>query len=458
MLRKNLIPILLLYPSYGFSTDVENILADKVQASIVEAIESSGEVITLDIEAEAHKVRLHPQVEIDLWTFNKQVPGPAIRMKLGQTLRVKFKNSLPQPTTIHWHGVRVPNAMDGVPGVNQEPIAPGETFEYEFTPKDAGTYWYHPHVRGAEQVERGLSGSIVVEGHKGLPYSKDLVLHIDDWLINRDGKLVEDFVNPHDLMHDGRWGNLITVNGSYQPTYEVRPGERVRLRLINASNARIYRPMFTEENMGKIIAYDGLLTGEPAEIGSLELAPGNRIDMDITIPTEGFDSLELIDQITGEVLPLAKFVISGEPVETPKFEFPRDSKFPDTAEAENLEIAHDLKLQAYRGGPYGIEWTIGDKAWGDHDTLVLAYKKYQIIQFNNESFRLHPMHLHGQFFQVLSRNGEFKPEPFWRDTVLVWPEEKVTIGVYPQDKGTWAHHCHILEHAESGMMNVIQVK
>lgn len=437
---------------------VQEDLASKVEASISHGIEATGEIVEFELEASPHAIRLHPELELELWTFNKSIPGPQIRIKKGQTLRVIFKNNLPQPTTIHWHGVRVPNAMDGVPGVNQDPIAPGASFTYEFTPKDAGTYWYHPHVRGAEQVERGLSGSLIVEDETTQPYSQDILLHVDDWLIDQEGKLDEDFVSPMDLMHDGRWGNLITVNGSFQPTYNVRPGERIRLRLVNASNGRIYRPIFKESIEGKIIAYDGLYVGKPMDIGALELSPGNRIEMDIAIPKSGLKAVELVDDITGEVIPLVTFNVTGEAVETTSFPMPVDKNFPDTSIAKELSVSQELKLQAYEGGPYGIQWTIGGKAWGDHDTLFLDHKKYQVISFNNESYRLHPMHLHGQFFQVLSRNGEFNPEPFWRDTVLVWPEEVVTIGVYPQDRGTWAQHCHILEHAESGMMNVIQVQ
>ena len=457
MMRKKLALHLLLVPSLTFANSTIDELGKKVQASIQESIVPKGEIVSIDLYAAPAKVTLHPKVEIDVWTYNGQVPGPLVKIKKGQTLKINFTNNLPQPTTIHWHGVRVPNAMDGVPGVNQDPIPPGESFQYEFTPKDAGTYWYHPHVRGAEQVERGLSGSIVVEDIEPRQYDQDIVLHVDDWLIDRDGKLVEDFVTPHDLMHDGRWGNLITVNGKSQPEIKVKPGARLRVRLINASNGRVYRPKLGEGLSGKIIAYDGLYVGEVQEIGSLELSPGNRMDLDLTVPNQGTEKVALFDDITGEVIPLATFTTEGEAVQTPGFEIPKDSSFPDTSAAQSLEVKKELLLQAYRGGPYGIEWTIDGKIWGEHDPLVLDHKKYQIIGFNNDSFRLHPMHLHGQFFQVLSRNGVFKPEPFWRDTVLVWPEEKITIGLYPQDKGTWAHHCHILEHAESGMMNVIQV-
>jgi len=113
--------------------------------------------------------------KLRVWAYNGQVPGPTFRVRLGETVRVNFTNRLPQATTVHWHGVRVPNGMDGVPHVTQGPVEPGESFIYEFTPKDAGTFWFHPHVRSSEQVERGLYGVLVVEDEKPAPYDRDVV-------------------------------------------------------------------------------------------------------------------------------------------------------------------------------------------------------------------------------------------------------------------------------------------
>src|SRR6185295_5797340 len=150
---------------------------------------------------------------LDVWAYNAQVPGPVLRVRLGETVRVTFTNRLPQPTTIHWHGVRVPNAMDGVPGVTQPAVQPGESFVYEFTPKDAGTFWFHPHLRSSEQIERGLFGVLIVEDRAPRPYTRDVVWVLDDWLL-ANGAIVPEFNTRHDLMHDGRWGNVVTVNGS----------------------------------------------------------------------------------------------------------------------------------------------------------------------------------------------------------------------------------------------------
>ena len=166
-----------------------------------------------------------------VWAYNGQVPGPVLRIRLGDTLHVDFTNQLAEPTTIHWHGVRVPNAMDGVPNMTQPPVPPGGTFVYEFTPKDAGTFWFHPHIRSSEQVERGLYGVLVVEDREPPPYTQDVVWVLDDWLLGPDGQIFDKFNTPHDLAHDGRWGNVITVNGRTDTSLHLGPDERIRLRL-----------------------------------------------------------------------------------------------------------------------------------------------------------------------------------------------------------------------------------
>src|SRR5687767_2678699 len=154
---------------------------------------ADGVLKTFEITAAEAEVTLIDGKRLRVWAYNGQVPGPTLRVRLGDTLRVKFTNKLPQETTIHWHGVRVPNAMDGVPHATQPPIKPGETFTYEFTPKDAGTFWFHPHVRSSEQVERGLYGLLIVDDKQPPPYSRDVTWILDDWLLGPDGQIFEKF-------------------------------------------------------------------------------------------------------------------------------------------------------------------------------------------------------------------------------------------------------------------------
>jgi FtsP/CotA-like multicopper oxidase with cupredoxin domain len=421
----------------------------------------NGVVRTFDVTAATTKLPLVDGKELEVWAYNGQVPGPTLRVKLGETIRVRFTNKLPQETTIHWHGVRLPNAMDGVPYITQKPVQPGESFTYEFTPKDAGTFWFHPHVRSSEQVERGLYGVLVVEDPQPPPYSRDLVWVVDDWLL-KDGAIYPEFNTRHDLAMDGRWGNAITINGRTNVVEKVHPGERLRIRMLNSSNGRVYTPDFGELN-AKIIAVDGLYLREPIDARGFELAPGNRIDVDVTFDQSSTTALEVIDRFYDQrPNKLTRFEIEGDIVETPRFASPAHAKIPRWSDVLDAPVAHTFKLNAQSGGPYGIAWTIDGVAFMSHEhpmpaSATLTRGKVQRLHFTNESPRIHPIHTHGMFFRLLARNGVPVDEPFFRDTVLIHAKEEIDIGVVPTDAGTWMMHCHILEHAEAGMMTTIDV-
>jgi FtsP/CotA-like multicopper oxidase with cupredoxin domain len=399
-----------------------------------------------------------------VWAYNGTVPGPTLRIRLGETLRVRFRNELPAQSTIHWHGVRVPNAMDGVPDMTQPPVPPGGSFVYELTPKDAGTFWFHPHVRSSEQVERGLYGVLIVEDATPPAYDRDVVWVVDDWRLDEAGQIDPLFNTRHDLAHDGRWGNVRTVNGKTDEVLTVRPGERIRLRMVNSANGRIVVPDFGDLP-AKIVAVDGLYVREPIDAAGFELAPGNRIDVDLVIDRDMSEVVEVTDRFSERrVASIARIVIDGEGVRTPEFPSPAHAHVPAWAMGLQVPIHHTYRLNARAGGSYGIEWTIDDRAFAGHAAhaghdadVALAYGRFHRLRFVNESGRLHPIHLHGMFFRVLARNGTPVEEPFFRDTVLIHGRESIDIGVVPTDVGAWMMHCHILEHAEAGMMTMIDV-
>lgn len=431
------------------------------ERELAEAYPSSAPVKSgtrkFELRAAPASVPLFDGSALSVWAYNGQVPGPILRVRLGEEVEVHLKNDLPEPTTIHWHGVRVPNAMDGVPGVTQDPIPPGGTFTYRFIPKDAGTFWFHPHVRGAEQVERGLYGVLVVDDVEPLPYSRDEVWVLDDWRLGSDGQIDPNFVTRHDLAHDGRWGQVITVNGDSAQRIAVRPGERIRLRLVNTSNGRVYRPDFGEL-APKVIAIDGMYTREPLEMSGFELAPGNRLDLDFVVPLSASGTtIEVNDEFTRRPFTIAKFNVEGSPVNTPSFPSPSNPNVPVWAKAAGRDVDVTYVLNARRGGEHGIQWTINGQPWGEHEVTQLAEGRWVRVRFQNDSGRLHPMHIHGQFFKVIARNGQAVDEPNLRDTVLVHGRESVDIGLVPVDWGRWMMHCHILEHADSGMMTEVQV-
>ncbi len=396
--------------------------------------------------------------DLAVWAYNGQVPGPTLRLRLGETVRVEFTNKLPQSSTIHWHGVRVPNAMDGVPDVTQPPVPAGGSFVYEFTPKDAGTFWFHPHVRSAEQVERGLYGVLIVEDAKPAAYTQDVLWVLDDWLITRDGVIDPNFVTRRDLAHDGRWGNVATVNARTDQVLTVKAGERIRLRLVNAANGRVFKPDFSQLD-AQVIAVDGMYVAAPFDPQEFELAPGNRLDLDIRFTTEqAGEELAIIDRFTRSAFRIARIRILQELVETPSFPSPAQASIPAWQGAELAEPDLQYLLNAERGGEYGLQWTMNGEAYPEVSPGLLSTDRWAKIRFINASARLHPMHIHGLFFKLLSRNGQAVNEPFWRDTVLVHSRETIEIGTVPMDEGRWLMHCHILEHAAAGMKTLLDVK
>lgn len=390
-----------------------------------------------------------------MWTYNGQVPGPEIRIQLGDTIRATLVNGLPEATTIHWHGIRVPNDMDGVPGVNQEPVEPNETFVYEFTPPDAGTFWFHSHTRGAEQLERGLYGSLVVEEPESFGYSLDVVWMLDDWLLESDGGLFDGFREPHDITHNGRWGNVVTVNAELEAVLRAAPGERVRLRMINASNARTYAPEFGALDVN-VIAVDGMLVGEPFDASGFVLAPGNRIDVDFVVP-ETDEPTVVFDNFNGEGFALGSILAEGAAVLTPQFALPTSPAVPDWSAAPDADADHSYVVSLGQDTDGWPQWQFNGAAFPDGEPMELTHGEFNKVQMLNDSQMLHPIHLHGQFFKVVSRNGIATEENYFRDTVLLMPGETIEIGLVALDAGIWALHCHIQEHAEAGMMTTFTV-
>jgi FtsP/CotA-like multicopper oxidase with cupredoxin domain len=437
-------------------------LAREFAGSYPAVAHPNGTVREFDVVAAEAELPLLDGGKLRVWAYNGQVPGPTLRVRLGDTVRVRFQNRLPQPTTIHWHGVRVPNGMDGVPNLTQPPIEPGGSFVYEFTPKDAGTFWFHPHVRSSEQVERGLYGVLIVEDEKPAPYAADVVWVLDDWLIDERRQIFPEFNTMHDLMHDGRWGNVVTVNGRTGERLAARAGDRIRLRLLNSANGRVFNPDFGALDVS-IVAVDGLYLRRPIPYRGFELAPGNRLDLDVTFAAAQSGVVRVVDRFyPDQPNPLAEIMVDGIAPPARRFDSPAHARVPAWREALALPVTERFRLNARRGGEHGIEWTINERAFAGHahaapPALTMRQGAFQHLQFVNESYRLHPIHLHGMFFRLLARNGVPVDEPFFRDTVLVHAKETIDVGLIPEDPGRWMMHCHILEHAEAGMMTTLEV-
>lgn len=414
------------------------------------------EVKEFTVEAKEGEFSFFPNVETKLWMYNNKI-APVLKVTKGQKIKVTFKNRLNQHSTIHWHGVRLPNQMDGVPVLTQKSVKPGSDFVYEFTPKDAGTFWFHPHVKTSQQMGRGLYGILIVKDREELPYSKDIVWALDDWRLGQDGQIQESFGNSHDMMMNGRQGNVITVNGEVSPALDLKPGERVRLRVVNTSNARIYN-LDLGDIAAKVIAIDGMYVKEAFDYKGFYLAPGNRIDFDIQIPLNFKKEEVLIRDSISTGAGVARInILKQKDLEKYNFDFPGNKNIPDLESFLDKKVDVTYNLD-FTGGMMNGRWTINGKVFGDDAPKVYKKNKYYKIRFNNLSAGVHPMHVHGQFFKVISRSGDRKGEEFFRDTIFVKPHEFVDVVMYTSDSGKWANHCHILEHAESAMMTSIIVE
>ncbi|MGE3992037.1 multicopper oxidase family protein [Pseudorhodoplanes sp.] len=421
----------------------------------------------------------HPATEV--WCYDGRIPGPEIRVRQGERLRVVVENRLPEVTTVHWHGIRLPNAMDGVPHLTQQPIASGGQFTYEFECPDAGTYWYHPHHSSSEQIGRGLSGSLIVEERDPPRVDRDVTWLLSDWRLLKDASMSKDFGNMHDVSHGGRIGNVVTVNGAVQETFEVRAGERIRLRLINAANARIFALEF-EGHAPKIVALDGqpVEPHEPPQ-GRIVLGPAMRADLVLDMTGAPGQISRVVDRFYASLnYRLLNLVYSQEPARRAQT-VSEPLRLPANALAEPaLENAerHRIVLGGGMMGQMsaaimdgkrtdirtlfqnGLAWAVNGIAARGHlhePILSLSLNRSHIIELVNDTAWHHPMHLHGHSFRVVSRNGQPTRFREWQDTVLLAPRERADIALVADNPGDWMFHCHILEHQAGGMMGVFRV-
>ncbi len=414
------------------------------------------------------------------WVFGGQSPGPVLRIPRNKPIHVRVENNLPEPTSVHWHGIRIENAMDGVSGFTQAPIERGQIFDYRFTAPDAGTYWYHSHHRSWEQVGRGLYGALIVEEDTPVPVDEDLLFIADDWLLNEDGKIAGGFGDIHDAAHGGRMGNWLTVNGDTKPTYRVRPGARVRLRCISAANARIMAFAFPELSP-MVVAVDGQPLETPKPLGdALLLAPAQRADLIIDIPAAPGKKIEVMEVSIEPALGAASIVIEGEPVrESPLTEplilpkNPLSAHALDLADAMHVDLLMEggmmggMRGATYKGQMFDMRTLLLEKgqAWslngvaGRTDTPLARVPTGRTLTVNiiNDTRWPHAMHLHGHHFKVVERNGEKVAGAPWRDTELVDVGEKVRIAFVADNPGKWLFHCHMLEHHMAGMGTWIDV-
>jgi len=429
------------------------------------------------LTAQTSNLEVEPGRTLPVWTFNNSVPGPEIRVKQGDKVKITLKNELPEPTSIHWHGVPVPISMDGIPGVTQNAVQPGQSFTYEFTANNPGTYWYHSHQDSVNQIDRGLYGSFIVEA-KDDQVNRDYTLMLDEWMSsgsgNSTGNMNMDNMNgmDHSNMSNMNHGNmnmynLLTINGKSGAVIDslpVKQGDKVRLRLINAGYKS--HTLHLHGHEWKVTATDGQPVNDPQWLKNslLTIAPGERYDVEFEANNPGQWYLEAHGTEPGVKGMKIKIAYDGAAKSTdqpddallnlPVFDLTRygqagkssfqlDQKF-------DVEYTMNLGTESKNGSPI---YTINGKTFPNTDPIqVKTSDKVKVRLVNNSASDVHPMHLHGHFFQVLSKNGKpLEGSPIVKDTLNLNPGEEYVVAFAANNPGDWMFHCHDLHHAAAGM-------
>lgn len=394
------------------------------------------------------------------WCYGGQAPGVELRARQGEWLRVRFTNHLPEPTTIHWHGIRLPLNMDGVPYVSQLPVVPGESFDYLFQVPDAGSFWYHPHTSSAEQLGRGLVGPLIVEEREPSGFRHERTLSLKNWPVDKQGQFT-DFSVPREAARGGTPGVLSTVNGEHAPTLELPAGQVVRLRIINLTNTVTYRVNLPGGN-ARIYAIDGNPVA-PRPLGKTYwLGPGMRIDLALEVPPAG-------EQLALRNGPLRLATLASIATTEDEGNWPpplpaNPIAEPDLQRAEtlrfNFEWAGTLSSDAGQGDAFtfwqinGQAWDINDKTCADRPIASLKKNGHYLFELRNLSQYQHPIHLHGMTFKVLSSNRK-RIDPWYTGTYLLGNNE--TAALVADNPCVWMFHCHVIDHMETGLMAAIEV-
>ncbi|HTY04963.1 MAG TPA: multicopper oxidase family protein [Gemmatimonadales bacterium] len=470
---------------------------------------ASGDTFDLTASLVRRVIRGHWYVT---YAFNGEVPGPLITMPAGATVTVRFHNRIDLPSSIHWHGIRLDNRFDGVPGVTQAAVAPGDSFVYRVHAPDGGMFWYHPHVREDIEQALGLFGGIdvVTAAIDSAPVNARAVLFLDDLLVNADtlipfGREVPDFT----LM--GRVGNVLMVNGGTDYRLAVRAGDVVRFYLVNTASSRTFNLSFGGAPI-KVIGSDVGRFEREARVPSVVIAPAERYIVDVRFDSAGsypvLNEVQAINHFIGEfrsevdtlgVVTAAGATLADHHADFDSlhtntdvvrdmaryrsaFDRPPDKRFTltvsthglalPTAQFMTIDTAYYAPVEWIDGMPDmnwlstadQVRWEIRDDATGktdrDIDWHVPAGSLVKVRFFNdNKSFHpmQHPIHLHGQRMLVLARDGVRNTNLVWKDTILIPVGSTVDVLIDAANPGDWMMHCHIAEHLGAGMMAVMHV-
>ncbi len=439
---------------------------DELRLREAEDHAADPDVVEIDLTARVAELEIVPGTKTPAWTYDGAIPGPLVHVKRGDRLIVHFKNELPEATTIHWHGVRLPNAMDGVPDMPAPAVEPGGSFDYDFTLPDAGLFWYHPHVDSAAQVGFGLYGALLVDDPDEPPDLGDpLVLVLSDIGVRDDGSLA-----PADAGGDlggafGREGNLILVNGKQKPVLRPRAGRRERWRIVDAAKSRYFWLDLDGAPLLRIGGDGGRLTASQP-IDRVLLGPGERADVLVT-PVTAMGETRTLRWVpfdrgygTADLRPVEDMLTIDAPLVEPEVSpaIPDASRAIEPLAVEGatpveLQLTMDQQGDQITLGINGVPYTEAS------EPLMAMLGETQLWTLRNKMPWGHPFHLHGFFFQVVEEDGSPVLPLEWKDTVHVPVDGVVRFAVrFDERPGMWMFHCHILDHAELGMMGMVHLQ
>ncbi len=431
--------------------------------------------------ARAADVILRPQparfkigsaVTENMFSLSPDAPPPVIWMTQGQRFIADLDNALPEETTLHWHGIRVPAPMDGVPYLAQDPVPAGQSFRYDFTPPDAGSYWYHPHCNTLDQMARGLTGLIVVKETADPGFDADLPVNLRDFRLGSDDQFIE-FFKARSASRGGTLGTVVTANWQVGLRQDVPAGGMVRVRLVATDPARIYKIRLAGAS-AVIVALDGQpVPGGQLPLGpdALLLAPGQRADLAVLMPgVEGAEVVITTDKPGGatDLIRLRAVGISlGRTLGDVPVLPPNPIAQPDLDQADILEFVFgwapgDTPQPSLCGSLGYSFWSINRKSWpGDFPNpfaplAEMALGKSYILRLKNETENDHPIHLHGMTFQLL-RSDKRALLPLFTDTALLQAHETMDVAVVADNPGDWMFHCHVIEHQKTGLSGYLRV-
>jgi len=386
-----------------------------------------------------------------------------IHARRGDRLIVHFTNRLPQSSTVHWHGVQVPIEMDGVPGASQPPVEPGGSFTYDFIVPDAGLFWYHPHVMSAAQVGFGLYGPLLVDDPDDpVKTADELVMVLSDIALDDDGTMQS--ADSGGILGAllGREGSHVLVNGRVRPTLTIRDGGVQRWRIVNAAKSRYFELVLGDGQPFELIGVDGGQMEYSQKKFTIVLGPGERADVLVAPKLDG-KSLTLISTPFNRGFGSTEFRSAEDLI---VFE---PSNLPAVATAELQKVTRDIPPMSAAGAtPIKLDLVMtkeqglsgfaleGGPFWRK-SSLRAAVGETQLWTITNKAIWAHPIHLHGYFFQEVDEKGVPVSPRAWKDTIHVPVDGTRRFLVKFDRPGSWMFHCHILDHAEAGLMSTVDV-